>query len=56
MSRTNAQRKYDAKNIVSFAFTVNRNTEADLLAHLQDMDNRAAYIKRLVREDMERNA
>ena len=56
MPRTDAQRKYDAKNIVSFAFTVNRNTEADLLEYLQDMDKRAAYIKRLIREDMEKNA
>lgn len=56
MPRTDAQRKYDAKNIVSFTFTVNRSTEADLLAYLKAMDNRAAYIKRLVREDMERNA
>lgn len=56
MSRTDAQRKYDAKNIVRFAFSVNRTTETDLLAHLQDMDKRGAYIKRLIREDMEKNA
>lgn len=56
MPRTDAQRKYDAKNIVPFTFTVNRNTETDLLEHLQDMDKRAAYIKRLIREDMEKNA
>ncbi len=56
MSRTDAQRKYDAKNIVKFSFSVNKTTEADLLVHLQDMDKRGAYIKRLIREDMERNA
>lgn len=56
MSRTDAQRKYDSKNIVTFTFTVNRSTEAELLDHLKSMDKRAAYIKRLVREDMERDA
>lgn len=56
MPRTDAQRKYDSKNIVSFTFTVNRTTEPDLLEHLRGMDKRAAYIKRLIRDDMERNA
>ena len=54
MPRTNAQRRYDAKNIKTFSFMVNRKTEPELLSHLQDMPNRATYIKRLIREDMER--
>ena len=56
MPRTNAQRKYDAKMLKRFSFAVNRKTEADILAHLEDMTDRSAYIKRLVREDMKRNA
>lgn len=56
MPRTDAQRKYDAKMLKRFSFAVNRKTEADILAHLEDMTDRSAYIKRLVREDMERNA
>lgn len=51
-----AQRKYDAKNTVMFSFSVNRKTEPDLLEHLQKTKSRASYIKRLIREDMEKNS
>lgn len=56
MPRTDAQRKYDSKNLRCFSIHVNRKTEAGLLKHLESVENRAAYIKRLIREDMERDA
>lgn len=54
MPRTDAQRRYDSANLKVYTFAVNRKTEADLLAYLQDMPKRATYIKQLIRDDMER--
>ena len=49
-----AHRRYQKKNLVRFALDVNRNTEADLLEWLQSQENKAGYIKGLIRADMER--
>ncbi len=54
MPRYDAQRRYDAKNLRTFTVSVNRKTEADILKHLESQTCRAAYIKRLIREDMKR--
>lgn len=54
MPRGESQRRYDAENLKKIVFSINKKTESDLVAHLQDMSNRATYIKRLIREDMER--
>lgn len=56
MPRTDAQRKYDAKNISHMTLSLNSKTESDIIKRLESVANRGAYIKRLIREDMERNA
>lgn len=53
MPRTDAQRRYDRKNLKGFSIMVNRKTEADLLAHLEAQPYKASYIKDLIRKDME---
>lgn len=46
--------RYDATNTKRYTVKVNRNTEADILAHLENTENVAGYIKALIREDMKR--
>ena len=48
------QRRYHAKAIVRVTVDFNRNTESDLVERIESQPNRAGYIKRLVREDVER--
>ena len=45
---------YQRENIVRVVVKLNRKTDADILARLEAEDNRQGYIKRLIREDMER--
>ena len=47
-------RNYCKENCIKYYVSVNKLTEQDLVEYLGDMKNRATYIKRLIREDMER--
>ena len=49
-----AQENYRKKSVKQAAVRF-YPTEADIWNWLQSQDNRAGYIKRLIREDMERN-
>lgn len=49
------QQKYQAANMQMIAFKVNKKTEGEILDWLDAQPNKAGYIKRLIREDMERN-
>lgn len=48
------QLKYMANNIRRFQLAINRNTEPDLLAHLESQPNLQGYLKTLIRADMEK--
>lgn len=48
------QTRYDKKALRPFVLKVNRFTEPDILQRLETIDNRAGYIKRLIREDIAR--
>lgn len=52
--RTNfaAQRKYDKENTKSFALKFMKTTEQDLIEHLEKQPNKSGYIKKLIRDDM----
>ena len=44
--------KYNKANTKMFAFRFNKKTDADIIDHLLKQPVQAAYIKRLIREDM----
>lgn len=46
------QRLYDKANTVSFGIKLNRTTDADIIARLEAVGNRQAYLKKLVRADL----
>jgi len=50
-----AVRKYDAVNVVQIKLKLNRKTDADIIGHLGNKENRSGYLKDLIRKDMERN-
>lgn len=47
------QLKYMKKAVRKFYLDVNRNTDPEMLAHLEKQQNVAQYIKGLIRTDME---
>lgn len=46
-----ASARYDAKNTKTFAIKLNRKTDADLIAKLENVDSVQGYIKELIRKD-----
>ena len=44
--------KYDKKNTVGVYLKLNIETDADILAKLETVENRQGYIKSLIRADM----
>lgn len=51
-----ADTKYKAANTKQIKFVLNKNTEPDLIAHLESVDNVQGYIKSLIRADMHSKA
>lgn len=49
-----AQRRYDARNTRQVHLKLNLRTDGDVLARLEEVPSKQGYIKRLIREDLER--
>lgn len=46
--------RYERENLLRVLVKFNRNTEPDLVERMEEQDNKAGYIKRLVKEDIGR--
>ena len=55
-ARTRVERsaEYRRANMKNVVITLNREHDADMIAHLEGFANKAGYIKALIREDMNR--
>ena len=51
-SQLEAVKRYNDKNIVQVHVALNRKTDADILAWLEQKENKQGYIKQLIRKDM----
>lgn len=49
-----SKKRYDKENILRVAVGFNRRTEPELVERVEEEENKAAYIRSLVREDVER--
>lgn len=47
--------KYEREKLMRVMVKFHREHEADLVERMEQQDNKAGYIKRLVREDIERD-
>lgn len=47
-----ARLKYDSVNTVQVKLKLNRKTDADILAKLDEVDSKQGYIKELIRDDI----
>ena len=48
------QARYDAAHTTQVMLKLNLRTDSDILERLQSVPNRQGYIKRLIRQDMEK--
>lgn len=46
------QMKYDSKNTERIYLKLNKKTDADILTHLENLENKQGYIKQLIRNDI----
>lgn len=44
--------KYDKENTIQVRFKLNKKTDADIIEHLQTVENKQGYLKDLIRKDM----
>lgn len=48
----NAVARYQSKNVQQFKMGLNRNTDSDVIAKLETVENKQGYIKELIRQDI----
>jgi hypothetical protein len=54
-ARIAASIKYNADHVVQVKFNFNKETDADIIAHLKSLKNKQGYVKSLIRKDMQNN-
>lgn len=47
-----ASKKYDQQNTKMISVKLNKNTDADILKHIEKIDNKQRYIKALIRKEI----
>lgn len=52
MTIENAQTRYRKATLVNVQLQFNRNTDSDIINHLQTIPNKQGYIKQLIRADI----
>lgn len=52
---TPAKKAWDAANTIHVGMKLNRNTDADIITHLQKQEAIQTYIKNLIRADIEKS-
>lgn len=50
-----ASAKYDQANTVQLKVKLNKNTDKDIIQRLSEVDQKATYIKSLIRQDMKKS-
>ena len=54
-AQVNASNKYNKANTTAFTFRFNNENDADIIEHLQSLDNKNGYIKELIRENIKKD-
>lgn len=54
-NKKNYDVKYAKENLQQVRLSLNKETDADLIEWINQQPNKQGYLKRLIREDMEKN-
>ena len=52
-AQSRASAKYDKANTKGIYLKLNKNTDADIIEYLEEVENVQGYIKTLIRKDMD---
>lgn len=52
-TKSENQARYDLKNTKRYGFKFNLNTDRDIIDKLDSVENKQAYIKELIKKDLE---
>lgn len=55
MADSKAKRDWMKANTTVITMKLNHRTDADIIAHITNVDNKNGYIKQLIREDIAKN-
>lgn len=50
-----AVKKYNASKTFGLSLRLNKETDSDIIKHLEQIENRQGYIKDLIRQDIKNN-
>lgn len=53
-AKRRANAKYDKANTKGIYLKLNKNTDTDIIEHLEEAENVQGYIKTLIRKDMDK--
>lgn len=54
-SHAQASVRYNQTNVKQIKMNLNRKTDADIIARLEETPNKQGYIKELIRKDLEKS-
>lgn len=54
-ARRKANKKYDKANTLLYSLKLNKNTDSEIIDYLANCENKQGLIKRLLREEVEKN-
>ena len=49
------QRRYELANLKTYTFRLNIKHDADVIAEIENQDNKQGYVKALIRADIKKN-
>ena len=55
-AKRKANARYDASHTKQIKLKLNLDTDDDILRHLELLDNKQGYIKKLIRNDIKKNS
>lgn len=53
MAQENAVTRYQKKTLIRRSFNLNKNTDVEMIEHLEKIENFQGYVKSLIQQDME---
>lgn len=55
MAKPQYQKEYEKRTVKQYKYELNKNTDADIIAFLETVDNKQGLIKKLLREEIQKN-
>lgn len=54
MPKSEAQKRWEKENVITVSFSLSKNADPDLYDFIRSLSNKSAYLRELVRADLNR--